>query len=301
MIKMEYINLGKTNLKISRLGIGTWAIGGFGWGKVNDNDSIAALRRAWEAGLNFFDTADVYGQGHAEEILAKALGKNRHCAVIATKFGVRLRPDGKTFKDISPKYMVQALEASLRRLKIDCIPLYQIHWPDGVTPVEEIMAALEDCRRQGKILHIGYSNFAPDMVEKAQAAGRGESLQMPYSLIDRGAEKELMPVCEKFALTPLTYGTLAQGLLSGKIAANIKLDANDARRRCVGWRAGEFENSLKQANLVAAIGKKYQKTGAQTAIRWALDKNYRGAVLVGVTRPDQVDENLGALDWHLPQ
>ena len=137
---MESINLGKTNLKISRLGVGTWAIGGFGWGKINDFDSIAALRRAWDLGINFFDTADVYGRGHAEEILARALGENRKNAVIATKFGVRVGPDGKTFKDISPQYAVEALEASLRRLKIECVPLYQIHWPDDATSIEETMA-----------------------------------------------------------------------------------------------------------------------------------------------------------------
>ena len=158
---MEFVDLGKTNLKISRLGVGTWAIGGFGWGRIDDSDSIAALRKAWDLGINFFDTADIYGFGHAEEIIAKALGGDRKKAMIATKFGVRRGLDGKTFKDISPKYAVEALDASLRRLKLDCIPLYQIHWPDdGVTPVEETMAALDKCQAQGKIRFIGYSNFS---------------------------------------------------------------------------------------------------------------------------------------------
>ena len=146
---MEFVNLGKTDLKISRLGVGTWAIGGFGWGKINDSESIEALRQAWGLGINFFDTADIYGLGHAEEILAAALGENRKQAVIATKFGMRVDPDGKTLKDISPKHAIEALEASLRRLKIDCVPLYQIHWPDAVTPIEETMAALIKSQKQG--------------------------------------------------------------------------------------------------------------------------------------------------------
>jgi len=296
---MEYINLGQTDLKISRLGFGTWAIGGFGWGKINDADSIIAIRKAWDLGINFFDTADVYGQGHAEEILARALGESRKNVVIATKFGVRVGPNSKTFKDISPKYAVEALEASLRRLKIECISLYQIHWPDGATSIEETMMALIKCQEQGKIRHIGYSNFSVDLMERAESVGRGESLQAPYSLIDRSAEKELLSACVKFGLTPITYGTLAQGLLAGKINADVKLDANDVRRRCVGWRKGEFEKSLAIARSMVEISQNLGKTAAQTAIRWALDKNEKGAVLVGMTRPDQVEENLNALDWHL--
>ncbi|MGB2631594.1 MAG: aldo/keto reductase [Minisyncoccales bacterium] len=296
---MESVNLGKTNLKISRLGVGTWAIGGVGWGKINDSDSIAALRRAWDLGINFFDTADVYGQGHAEEILGQALGENRKKAVIATKFGVRIGQDGKTFKDIGPEYAVRALEASLRRLKIECVPLYQIHWPDAATPIEDTMAALIKCQEQGKIMHIGYSNFSVDLIKQAESAGRGESLQAPYNLIDRGTETELIPFCEERKITLVTYGSLAQGLLSGKIAANSKFEKDDIRGRYADWQGEKFQQNLELAKRAGDIGKKYAKTTAQTAIRWVLDRNPNGAALVGITKPEHIAENIGALDWHL--
>lgn len=296
---MEYINLGETDLKISRLGLGTWAIGGFGWGKINDDDSIAAIRRAWDSGINFFDTADIYGLGHAEEILAKALGEKRRQAVIATKFGVRLGKDGKTFKDISPKYAKAALEASLRRLKIDCVPLYQIHWPDGITAMEEIMAALLKMQEQGKIRHIGYSNFTPKMIEAAQSVGRGESLQSPYNLINREAEKELMPVCEKKSITFIAYGPLAQGLLSGKISVADKFDLNDIRARDPNWQGEIFKKNLARVGILKKIGEQHKKTAAQTAIRWVLDNNRRGAVLAGATCPEHILENVKAMDWRL--
>ncbi|UMX47645.1 MAG: aldo/keto reductase [Candidatus Nealsonbacteria bacterium DGGOD1a] len=298
---MEFVNLGKTNLKISRLGVGTWAIGGFGWGKINDFDSIAALRRAWDLGINFFDTADVYGRGHAEEILARALGENRKNAVIATKFGVRVGPDGKTFKDISPQYAVEALEASLRRLKIECVPLYQIHWPDGATSIGETMAALVKCQEQGKIMHIGYSNFPVGLIERAERVGRGESTQAPYNLIDRGIETELVPFCKERKITLITYGSLAQGLLSGKIAGDFKFGKDDVRGRYSNWQGEKFQQNLELAKRAGDIGKKYAKTAAQTAIRWVLDRNSNGAALVGITKPEHIVENIGALDWRLPQ
>lgn len=296
---MERVNLGDSKIKVCRLGIGTWAIGGFGWSNVNDQDSIAALRQAWGKGINFFDTADVYGQGHAEEILAKALGDDRHKAIIATKFGVRIGPDGKTFKDISPKYVLSALEASLRRLRLETIPLYQIHWPDGVTPIEETMAILEACKKQGKIGHIGYSNFSPELVVRAERAGRGISLQAPYSLIHREVENELLPFCRRQKISLIAYGPLAQGLLSGKFSTNQKFDESDIRRRYPEWQGSDFEKNLAIAKKLGEIGAAYGKTAAQTAIRWVLDKNQNGAVLAGVTSPGQVLENLGALDWQL--
>lgn len=298
-IKMEYINLGQTDLKISRLGLGTWAIGGFGWGKINDIDSIAAIRKAWDLGISFFDTADVYGLGHAEEILAKALGRSCKKAIIATKFGVRVGNDGKTYKDISPQYAVEALEASLRRLKIDCIPLYQIHWPDGVTNIYDTMNALKKCQEQGKIKHIGYSNFPIGLIAEAEGAARGESLQVPYNLIARDIEKEIIPFCQERNITLITYGPLAQGLLSGKISKEFKFGSNDIRARDPNWQGEAFKRNLVRVEFLKKIGEQHGKTAAQTAIRWVLDKNINGAVLAGATCMEHVVENVEAMDWHL--
>ena len=146
-------------MTVSRLAFGCWAMGGHGYGTVDDAESIAAVKKALELGINFFDTADVYGFGHSERILSEALDSRRHDVVIATKFGVSWDDSGKTRKDCSPKRLVEALEGSLRRLRVECIPLYQIHWHDGITPVPDLMETLLRCREAGKIRYIGCSNF----------------------------------------------------------------------------------------------------------------------------------------------
>jgi len=174
---MEYKKLGETDLEISRIGFGCWAIGGHGYGKVDDNESIEAIKKALDSGINFFDTADVYGFGHSEEILGKALGTQRNDVIIATKFGINWKENGHTFKDCSAKRVVKAVENSLRRLKIDTIPLYQIHWPDPNTTLQETMGALIDCQKSGKIRYIGSSNFNAGLIEQIQKIGRIESLQ----------------------------------------------------------------------------------------------------------------------------
>ena len=160
---MEFRRLNNTNLEISRIGFGCWAIGGHGYGQVEETDAIAAIRKAVGEGINFFDTADVYGFGQSEKILSKALGHTRHKVVIATKFGVNWNDEGETFKDISAKHVKEAVEASLKRLEIESIPLYQVHWYDGKTPIEETLEVLNKCKKEGKIQNIGVSNFDMDL------------------------------------------------------------------------------------------------------------------------------------------
>src|SRR5947207_3407434 len=157
---MEYRKLAFTDLEVSRVGFGGWAISGHGWGPVDDRESAAAVQRALDLGINLFDTADVYGFGHSEEVLASALGDERRHAVIATKFGVTWDARGRVSRDVSPPRVVAALEASLRRLRLDCIPLYQVHWPDGATPVAATMEALRRCQEAGKVRWIGCCNFS---------------------------------------------------------------------------------------------------------------------------------------------
>ena len=194
---MEYKRLGLTDLKVSRIGFGCWAMGGHGWGKVDDKDSIAAIRRALDLGVNFFDTADVYGFGHSERILSKALGTNRSKVIIATKFGLKWDKSGKITKDISSKRVVEALDNSLKRLGVDCIPLYQIHWPDNITSISETMVALRKCQEKGKIKYIGCSNFSVKLIKEAQKISRLESLQLPYNITMRKIENKLIPFCQE--------------------------------------------------------------------------------------------------------
>lgn len=296
---MEYRKLGLTDLEVSRLGFGCWAIGGHGWGPINDKDSIAAIRKALDLGINFFDTADVYGFGHSEEILAKGLGESRKKVVIATKFGLKWDRKGKITRDISPKRVVEALEASLRRLRIDCIPLYQIHWPDFKTPISETMLALMKCQKAGKIRYIGCSNFSVDLINEAQKTFRVESLQVPYNIIDRKIEEELIPCCRKWKMGLITYSSLVQGLFTGKYKKGAKFDKDDVRSRYENWRGKKLEANLRLVEELKKMGDKYKKTPAQIAIRWILDNPSIDCALTGVTKPEHIIENSGATDWEL--
>jgi len=296
---MEYQNLGLTDLKISRIGFGCWAMGGYGWGKTDDRDSIAAVHKALSLGINFFDTADVYGFGHSEEILSKALGNQRNKVVIATKFGVKWDKNGKTTRDISPKRVIKALDDSLRRLKIDCILLYQIHWPDLKTPISETMEALKKCQKAGKIRYIGVSNFSFDLIRDAQRCARIESMQGPYNIINRNIEKELQLCRQKYNMATITYGSLAQGLFSGKYGKNSKFDEKDVRRRDENWKGKKFEMNLKLVDKLKKIGDNYGKTPAQVAIRWILENPFVDCALTGITKPKEIVENSGAMNWKL--
>lgn len=294
---MEYRKLGLTNLRVSRLAFGGWAIGGYGWGKINDRDSVAAIRKALDLGINFFDTADVYGLGHSEEVLSQALGEDRHKVVIATKFGKNWDKNGKTFLDASPKRVVEALEGSLKRLRIDCIPLYQIHWPDPKISIGETIRALKKCQQEGKIAHIGCSNFSPDQMREAQEIARIESLQAPYNFTDRKIEKEILPYCQRKKISVITYSPLVQGLFSGQYNINSKFDKDDIRGKYENWQGEKFKAGLKLTERLKEIGIRYEKTPAQIALRWILDNPSIGHVIVGIIKPEHITENAEAVDW----
>jgi len=299
---MQYKKLGLTNLKVSCLGFGGCPIGAHGWGKVKDKDSVNAIRKAVDLGINFFDTADTYGLGHSEEILAMALGENRKKVVIATKGGVVWDPVvKKSHYDLSPQHLRTAVEHSLRRLKIDCLPLYQLHYPDPQTPIGETVQALEILKKEGKIQYIGFSNFSAESITEAQKYGRFESSQTSYNLIDRSAEKTLFSVCRQLKMSVLVYGPLAQGLLSGKYTADNHFGPDDRRSRAV---YKNFHDQRLKANLVIIeelkkIAQKYQKTCAQIALRWILDNPLITTVIVGAKTPQQIQENCNTLDWTL--
>jgi len=294
---LEYARFGLTDLRISRIGMGCAVIGGYDYGKADDRESVAAIQRALELGVNFFDTADVYGFGHAEEILAQGLGPHRHEAVIATKVGVAWNEEGKTSRDLSAKRVVQALEASLRRLKLDCIPVYQIHWPDPKTPIAETLEALRKCQEAGKIRHIGCSNFPADLVDQAQACCRVESIQMPYSLAERGAWQTIRHCHEQYNMAVLTYSPLAQGLFSGKYGRGSQFEGTDLRKRSHLFQGDRFESNLALLERLKQVGERHGRTPAQAAIHWILEEPAVTCVLTGVKEPAEIEENAGALGW----
>ena len=298
---MEYTKLGLTDLRISRIGFGCWAIGGHGYGKVDDNESMETIRKALDLGVNFFDAADVYGFGHSEEILGKALGTRRKDVIIATKFGVNWDSRGDTFRDCSAKRVLEALENSLRRLGVGTISLYQIHWPDPRTPFEETMNALLRCQRDGKIKYIGCSNFGRSLIEQIQEIGRVESLQSSYNLLERSVEKDVLPCCHQFKMAFLAHTPLARGFLSGKYKPGHIFLRNDTRNRSLYFSKDKFDEKMRLVNTTRAMGERYGKTPSQAALRWILDNPMVTCVVVGSRNMNQVEENVGSVDWNLTQ
>jgi aryl-alcohol dehydrogenase-like predicted oxidoreductase len=296
---MEYVKLGLSDLEVSRVGFGCWAIGGHGYGKVDDDESIEAVRKALDAGVNFFDTADVYGFGHSEEILGKALGSQRNDVIIATKVGVNWDENGRTFKDCSAKRVVEALENSLRRLKVDTIPLYQIHWPDPNTTLQETMEALVDCQKSGKIRYIGSSNFNAGLIEQIQKIGRIESLQSSYNLLDRFVEKDLLECCRKFNMAFMAHSPLARGFLSGKYKIGHKFLELDMRNGSSYFTRKHLKEKRQLLNRMKEIGERHGKTFSQVALRWLLDNHRVTCVVVGLKNINQVKENTASADWRL--
>lgn len=296
---METIQLAGTGQFLSRVAMGGCPLGGHGWGNVDDAESVAAVRRALDLGVNFFDTADVYGFGHSEQILARALGKDRHDVVIATKFGVRWGNGAQTWKDVSPNYARLALEASLARLQIDCIPLYYVHWPDGKTPIADTLAELARCRQQGKIRWIGLSNFSAEQVREAMSVTSVEALQVQFSLVDRLPALELLPLAQERNRTLVTWGSLAQGLLSGKYDARSTFTSKDRRHRYDNFLGEKFATNLVAVEALRRVAIALGKTPAQVALRWLLDTPGVGVALFGAKRVAQVEENAATSGWRL--
>ena len=294
---MKYVRLGLTDTYISCIGFGCAAMGGYDYGVVDDSESKAAVRKALELGLNFFDTADVYGLGHAEKILCEALGSQRKEVLIATKVGVRWDNQGNTKRDLRPKTIVRALEESLRRLKLDCIPLYQVHWPDPSTPIEETLETLNKCQDDGKIRYIGCCNFPFELVEKAQKYSRLESIQLPFSLAEKGFEDVITNTQKKYSMSVFCYNTLAHGLLTGKYGKNSEFEGTDLRRRADHFHGEKLKENLAIIERLKVVAKRCGKTPAQVAIRWVLECPSASCAITGIKTSKQVQDNCGSVDW----
>ena len=296
---MEYFQLASSDLKISRIGFGCAAISGYDYGKVDERSAIEAIRKSWEKGVNLFDTSDVYGFGYTEKLLAKALGTERHNAIITTKFGVNWDNSGRTYKDCSVKRIVKALENSMRRLKLDCIPIYMVHWHDGLTPFQDLMVALKKCQKDGKIRYIGCSNFTDKMVSKLLEIDKLDFIQQPYNLISKDYERQLYKSYKNKNIGTIIYDVLARGLLSGKYKNDIEFEKNDTRSRHHYFKEPHFSLGLDMVKRLRKISNYYSKSPAQLAIKWALGKSFVNCVLVGSKNVKQVTENIAVFDWEL--
>ncbi len=300
MTSIEKIPLRGTDLAIARLGFGCWQLGGHGWQGLDQREIELAAARALERGLNFFDTADVYGLGASEEILGDILksteaGKQ---AVVATKFSVRRGPQG-TYYDNSKEWMTEALEASLKRLKRDVVDLYQVHWHDGKRDLADLFGDLEDLRKAGKIRSYGISNIDLSGWNPQDIPAGLASFSFEYSLVRR-EHLAAIEAMEKQGLAFLSWGSLSQGLLGGKYTRDHTFDEGDVRARPNSIFAAEnwdyYEPILAVLDHVA---KDTHRTMAQVALRWILDEQPRSVVLAGIKSRANIEDNLGVFGWHL--
>jgi aryl-alcohol dehydrogenase-like predicted oxidoreductase len=298
---MESVSIQGTSLVVSRIGLGTWAIGGWMWGGSDEQQSIRTIHEALDRGITLFDTAPVYGFGHSEEILGKALAQDgrRSRAAIATKVALDWS-DAKPFRNASRQRIMKEVEDSLRRLRTDVIDLYQVHWPDPGTPIAETAGAMADLLRAGKIRAIGVSNFSPAQMDAFRAVAPLHAAQPPYNLFERAIEKDVLPYCRKHDLAVLAYGSLCRGLLSGKMSATSRFDGDDLRKADPKFRPPRFAQYLA---AVAALDRfaqqNYGKRVIDLAVRWVLDRGDSNIALWGARRPDQLASVSAAMGWHI--
>jgi len=290
---MEYTALGKSDLKVSTLGLGTWQYGTEGWGfgaDFTEEEALATIDRALELGINLLDTAEVYGDGRSEEIVGKAIKGRRDEVILATKVLPRHLRTGD---------LIRACDESLRRLGIDRIDLYQIHAAEPYVPLAESMSALEKLINQGKVRYVGVSNFSVPLLRAAQEAFPGKivSNQVRYNLLQRDIETEILPYCREHGITVIAYSPLAQGLLTGKYDRD-HLPADKIRGRNPLFREENLSHAFPVIEILREIATAHSVTAAQAALRWVTQQN--GVIAIpGAKRPKQVQENAGALDWSL--
>ena len=295
---MDYVAIPRTGLKVSRVAIGTWAIGGWMWGGTDEAESIATIRAAIDHGVNVVDTAPAYGFGRSEEIVGKAVAPIRSNVIIATKVGLEWR-DGKVARNASRARIMQEIEDSLRRLRTDYIDVYQVHWPDPSVAIEETAEAMYALYNQGKIRAIGVSNFSIDQMSRFRRVAPLHVLQPPYNLFERGIEAELLPFCCDNKIATFGYGALCRGLLSGRMRADTTFGGDDLRRvdpKFMRPRYAQYLAAVRKLDQIAQ--QRFGKRVIHLAVRWMLDQGITTA-LWGARHPNQllaVDEIAG---WQL--
>ena len=296
---MERIEIGTSGLTTSRIGLGTWAISGWMWGS-DEAQSIATIRAAVERGVTLIDTAPVYGFGNSEEIVGQALAEGglRDKVQLATKAGLAWS-HGSVYRDSHPARIRHEVEDSLRRLRTDVIDLYQVHWPDLDTPLEETAHVLEELRRAGKIRAMGVSNYSPGQMNHFRSAARLDAVQLPYNLFEREIESGVLPYASRTGLTVLSYGTLCRGLLSGRMTPHAKFERDALRKSDPKFQGERFRQYLAAVEALKALARaRFGKSVLALALRWVLDQGPTIA-LWGARRPEQLDPLTDVEGWHI--
>jgi len=304
-VKLETRVLGNSNLELTPIGYGAWAIGGgnweFGWGAQDESESIAAIERALDSGINWIDTAAVYGLGHSEEVAGKAIRHRAQKPLVFTKCSMRWDKDRKIYRSLKAASLREEVEASLRRLGVDAIDLYQIHWPNPEDELDEGWETLAKFKEEGKVRYIGVSNFSVAQMTRVQKIAPITSLQPPYSLLRRDIEKEVLPFCQENHIGVINYSPMVSGLLTGKMTAERvrNLPEDDWRKRSPNFNEPKLSRNLALAELLSDVGRQHGVTAGVVAIAWTLRHPAITAAIVGARRPDQVDGVFPAATFRL--
>lgn len=302
---MQTKRLGNSDLFITPIGFGSWAVGGggwvFGWGNQDDTESIAAIRRALDLGMNWIDTAAVYGLGHSEEIVAKAVEGLSERPYIFTKCSLVWDGEGNITHSLKRDSIRKEVEESLKRLRVEAIDLYQIHWPDPDPEIEEGWTTLAELKREGKVRYIGVSNFDVAQMKRAQAIAPIDSLQPPYSLIHPEVEDEVLPFCEANNIGVIVYSPMMSGLLSGRMTREriAAFPEDDWRSKSEDFQEPRLSRNLELAELLRDIGSRHGRSAGEVAIAWTLRLSAVTGAIVGGRGPEQVEGIIGAGTFRL--
>jgi len=300
---MEYTTLGNSGIEVSRVGLGTWAIGGWMGGGTDHEQSVETIRHAVELGITFIDTAAVYGMGRSEEIVGDALQRHglRDRVVLATKCGLNWSDDHQQiWREATRERIMREIDDSLRRLRTDRIDLYQVHWPDPKTPIDETARAMEDLLQAGKIRATGVSNYDVGQMDAFREAAPLHANQPPYNLFERTLGDEVLPDCAEHGIGTVTYGALCRGLLSGRMSADRQFEGDDLRQMDPKFQQPRFGQYLAAVSALDAFAREHAgKDVMALALRWLLDQPGHSVALWGARRPAQLEAVTSIDGWQL--
>lgn len=302
---MTLRKLGNSDMELTPIGLGAWAIGGgdwqYAWGPQDDNDSIAAIHRALDLGINWIDTAAIYGLGHSEEVVGRALKGMSKKPWVFTKCTMRWREDKSIYNSFKAQSVREEVENSLRRLQVDTIDLYQVHWPNPDPEIEEGWAEMERLRQQGKVRWIGVSNFNVEQMKRAAAIAPITSLQPPYSMLRRGIETEILPYAQAHGIGVINYSPMLSGMLTGKMTVEriAAMPGDDWRRRNPEYNEPRLSRNLRLVELLREIGKQHGVVPGVVAVAWTLHHPAVTAAIVGGRNARQVEETAAALTFRI--
>ena len=301
---MQTRRLGQTDLTLTTVGLGTWAMGGpwqFGWGPQDDGEAVAAILTALDTGINWIDTAPVYGLGHSEELVGRALQQTKRKPYTATKCGLLWNEKREKVPHLKKDSIRRECDASLQRLGVERIDLYQMHWPDPPADIEEAWEEMARLADEGKVRYLGVCNYNAGQIERVARIHPVASLQPPYSILRRDVEKELLGYCAEHKIGVVAYSPMQRGLLTGKFSHErlAALASDDHRRRMPEFQEPAFSASLELVEGLQKIADRHGRTVAQLAISWVLRRPEVTAAIVGARRPSQIAETVGASDWNL--